>query len=66
MDKNQLKEHATDVVKELNKLDEVKRSALVMTARILAEIEEEKEQKGEELDANSERSGGVNPRREEA
>ena len=49
MDKNQLKEHATDVVKELNKLDEVKRSALVMTARILAEIEGEKEeQKGEE------------------
>lgn len=48
MDKNQLKEHATDVVKELNKLDEVKRTALVLTARILAEIEEEKEQKGEE------------------
>lgn len=56
MDKNQLKEHATDVVKELNKLDEVKRSALVMTARILAEIEEEKEeqeeQKGEENEAS--------------
>lgn len=44
MDKNQLKEHAADVVKELNKLDEVKRNALVMTARILAEIEEEKKE----------------------
>lgn len=48
MDKNQLKEHATDVVKELNKLDEVKRNALVMTARILAEIEEDKGKEDED------------------
>lgn len=48
MDKNQLKEHATDVVNELNKLDEVKRNALVMTARILAEIEEDKGKEDED------------------
>lgn len=57
MDKNQLKEHATDVVKELNKLDEVKRSALVMTARILAEIEGEKEEQKEEKENGVQEQG---------
>lgn len=50
---------------EFAQLDEITQRALKLV-KVILEDEEAEKQKGEELDANSERSGGVNPRREEA
>lgn len=60
-------EHILEVANDFEKLDaEMQKKVEIMAKLIAATQQAADEKKGEELDANSERSGGVNPRREEA